>query len=453
MSLEEYIKARQKEPEPAAGSGKYDFEKLCTLIKEAFFEDWENRESSGVTLEIQKRAIIGYEKEKDFFKSRINELIREFESAGTQYPLWYENLTDAVYHENWGLAGLSEWFLDEWRGSSSAKIIGENIFFMKDGKMQLMPQTISPERKDQLIKALMLLTPEERMNKAYYELYMLDGTRVTIFTEPLAKKGNSSIVFRRYIIPTLSFEEQARRGTIPKDLIPALRCMVDIGYNVIFMGAVRTAKTTFLATYQSYEDKNLEGVMVETDPEIPLHLLMPRSPVMQLIADGDELSMISKSLLRSDADYFIMAEARDGIALDTALRIASKGTKRMKLTFHSRNPYHFPLEAAMEIANTTGGDIDLIMKKLAANFDYLFHFIQLKDKRLKRLKGIYEMGLDKDGNININELLSYDFGQDKWKLSYCLSPDKEAYGKESDQAGFNMFKTELERLSESGFIS
>ncbi|MBR5926656.1 MAG: ATPase, partial [Firmicutes bacterium] len=128
-----------------------------------------------------------------------------------------------------------------------------------------------------------------------------------------------------------------------------------------------------------YEDKNLEGVMVETDPEIPLHLLMPKSPVMQLIADGEELSVISKNLLRSDADYFIMAEARDGTALDTALRIASKGTKRMKLTFHSRNPYHFPLEAAMEIAGSTGGDIELIMKKLAANFDYLFHFVQLKD--------------------------------------------------------------------------
>ncbi|MBR5755917.1 MAG: Flp pilus assembly complex ATPase component TadA, partial [Firmicutes bacterium] len=418
MSLEEYIAARQTEPKPEEPSGRYDFEKLCALIKEAFFEDWENRESSGVTLEIQKRAIIGYEKEKDFFKNRINELIRDFESTNAAYPSWYENLTDAVYHENWGLAGLSEWFLDEWKGSSSAKIIGENIFFMKDGKMQLMPQTISPERKEQLIKAFMLLTPEERMNKAYYELYMLDGTRVTVFTEPLAKKGNSSIVFRRYIIPTLSFEEQARRGTIPESLIPALRCMVDIGYNVIFMGAVRTAKTTFLATWQSYEDKNLEGVMVETDPEIPLHLLMPKSPVMQLIADGEELSVISKNLLRSDADYFIMAEARDGTALDTALRIASKGTKRMKLTFHSRNPYHFPLEAAMEIAGSTGGDIELIMRKLAANFDYLFHFVQLKDKRMKRLKGIYEMGLGSDGEISIKEILSYDFEKDSWKLNY-----------------------------------
>ena len=110
------------EQNPPDGPGKYDFEKLCVLIKEAFFEDWENRESSGVTLEIQKRAIIGYEKEKDFFKNRINELIRGFESAGTVYPGWYENLTDAVYHENWGLAGLSEWFLDEWKNSSSAKM-------------------------------------------------------------------------------------------------------------------------------------------------------------------------------------------------------------------------------------------------------------------------------------------------------------------------------------------
>lgn len=452
--LEEYIRQRNEVREDVASpEPDYDFAKLCSEIKEAFFSDWENRENSGVTLEIQKRAIIGYEKEKNFFLGRIGELISELNAGNTMYPEWYESLTEAVYHENWGLAGLAEWFSAEWQGSSSAKIIGNNVFFMRHGRMHRMPQMISEERKEQLIKSFMLFTPEERMDKSYYELYLLDGTRVTVFTEPMAKKNQSSIIFRRYIIPSLSFEEQARRGTIPESMIPLFRSMVDIGYNVVFMGAVRTAKTTFLATWQSYEDSSLEGLSIETDPEIPLHNIMPGAPIIQLIADGDDLKKISKNILRSDADYFIMAEARDGIALDTALRVASKGTKRMKMTFHSRNPYHFPLEAAMEITAMNNGDLKLTMAKLAGNFDFLFHFVQLKDKSKKRLSGIYQMYLDYEGEIKIEEMLRYIPSEEKWEIKGDLSEDKVRYAKESDEKAYGVFSSELRRLSESRFIS
>jgi putative ATPase len=51
--------------------------------------------------------------------------------------------------------------------------------------MKLMPQRISPERKEQMIKAFLLLTPEERMDKSYHETYLLDGTRVTVTREIL----------------------------------------------------------------------------------------------------------------------------------------------------------------------------------------------------------------------------------------------------------------------------
>ncbi|MBR3395461.1 MAG: Flp pilus assembly complex ATPase component TadA, partial [Firmicutes bacterium] len=306
------------------------FPQLCAKVMEVFFQDWEDRDSSRSALEIQKRAIIGYEKEKSFFKNRIADIVQKMGAAGTPFPAWYESLTDAIYHENWGLAGLSEWFLPAHAFSSSAKIIGENMYFLESGRMVLKPQKISKERKDQLIKAFLLLNPEERMDKSYHETYLLDGTRVTIFTAPMAKAGQEAIIFRRYVVPSLSFQEQARRGTVPEEAIPLFETMVRLGFNVAFVGAVRTAKTTFLSTWQALEDPVLEGVMVETDPEIPMDKLLPGAPILQLLADGEELQKISKNLLRSDADYFILAEARDGIALDTAVRIASKGTKRMK---------------------------------------------------------------------------------------------------------------------------
>lgn len=89
------------------------------------------------------------------------------------------------------------------------------------------------------------------------------------------KKGQDVIIFRRYVVPSYTFEEQAQRGTIPKDSIRLFEAMAVLGYNVAFTGAVRTAKSTFLSTWQAYEKSELEGVMIETDPEIPMEKLMP----------------------------------------------------------------------------------------------------------------------------------------------------------------------------------
>ncbi|MFA7196625.1 MAG: hypothetical protein WC092_03775, partial [Anaerovoracaceae bacterium] len=451
FEIQEYIKNRSVKKDGCCSDSSAlfestDFVGLCDQIKTAFFSEWEEEENAKSVLDIQKRAIIGYQKETAYFKDRIETLVRGKGAERTPFPEWYSDLVDGIYHENWGLAGVGEWFGQGYAHSSSAKIIGERIYFMEEGRMVLKPQRIAKARKEQLIRAFLLLNPEERLDKTYHETYLLDGTRVTIFTEPMAKKGQDAIVFRRYIIPILSFEEQARRRTIPKEAIPLFRHMVRIGFNVVFLGAVRTAKTTFLTTWQSYEDPALEGVMVETDPEIPLHMILPEAPILQLLADGQELLRISKSLLRSDADYFILAEARDGIALNTAVKIAGKGTKRMKLTFHSGDPNQFPLEAADEIVQATGGDLTMTMRRVASGFDYLFHFIQLTDKREKRLKSINEMNCDEKGIIRMRTVCTYDVVEDSWTFFETEGIRQQTYASESDPASWHKMQSSLREL-------
>jgi len=445
--LDHYLKSRSKGNE---NSSSLDFKKLCYRVNLEFLKEWENgNENLESTLRIQKNAIIGYEKEVSYFKSRIRELIKKYNAEHTNYPNWYESLEDGIYHENWGLAGISEWFsvrlIDS---SSSAKIIGDRIYFLEEGKMCLKLQTISKDRREQMIRAFLLLTPEERLDKEFHEIYMLDGTRVTIFGGGMTKKGQDSIIFRRYIIPNYNFEEQAARGTIPENSIPLFKHMVGLGYNVAFTGAVRTAKSTFLSTWQSYEDKNLEGVLVETDPEIPMHKLLPGAPILQLIADNEKLKFLSKNLLRSDADYFILAEARDGIALDTAIKIASKGTRRMKITFHTREPLDFSYDVAFEIVKSLGGDLESTARKVASSFDYIFHFIQLKNKSQKRLKSIYELGIDRDNlQIVMHEICRYEYQTDQWTWNCHISQEKRKAGEEEDPETVKEFIKELKLLS------
>lgn len=426
-----------------------DFMKLCEKVKESFLQDWqEGKENITAALRIQKKAIIGYEQEVSYFKSKIREIVRDYHLKEEDHPVWYDSLADGIYHENWGLAGIAEWFSAAYAQSSSAKIIGERIYFLENGKMCLKPQRISKERREQLIRAFLLLTPEERLDKEFHEIYMLDGTRVTIYGGQMTKQDQDVIIFRRYIIPVYRFEEQAERGTIPSEAIPMLKAMVDIGYNVAFTGAVRTAKTTFLSTWQSYEDPSLEGVLVETDPEIPLHRLMPQAPILQILADNEKMKSIAKNLLRSDADYFILAEARDGIALDTAIKIASKGTRRMKITFHARDPLEFCYDVAGEIVKSLGGELENTAKKVAASFDYIFHFVQLKNKNEKRLKSIYELCIDKETrNIQMKELCKYDHHKNCWTWSYRISEGKKQIALEEDLAAYEIFAQELKRLS------
>lgn len=446
-----YIEDYLKELESKKRKG-LDFYQACKLVREDFFKEFSLMEEMDTALELQKRAIMGYEKEKNFFMDKIKEILKIHGVDQATVPDWYSSDYEGIYHENWGLGGVAEWFGQEYENSSSAKIIGDRIYFMKDGTMKLMDQRMDKTRRDQLLRAFLLMSPGERLNKDFHEIYLLDGTRITVFSGSMTKENQDVIIFRRYIIPVYSFEEQARRGTIPYEAIDMFKAMVKFGPNIVVSGQVRSSKTTFLTTWQSYEDPHLEGVMVETDPEIPLHRLSPTAPIIQLIADNEDLQRISKNLMRSDADYFILAEARDGTALETAVKIASKGTRRMKLTFHCKDPMDFPFDAAWEIVKTCGGDLETMKRKVASCFDYIFHFAQLKDKSQKRLKGIYELSANREGEIKIVQICSYDYSKDSWKWKAYIGENIREFAEAEDDQAFSDFERMLKGLAGTSII-
>ncbi|MDR2487234.1 MAG: CpaF/VirB11 family protein [Clostridiales Family XIII bacterium] len=429
------------------------FQEICAAVARSLTDSWNEDGGALDAVGLQKRAIIGYEEEKSAILRQIEAVLEGLALPGGDntdggskaHPPWYPSLAEAVFHEVWGLAGIAEWFGEGYRSSSSAKIIGERIYFLEDGRMRRMPQDIRKERREQLVRALLLRAPEERLDRDFHEVYMLDGTRVTIFREGLAKQGQDVIIFRRYTVPSYTFEEQAARGTIPAEAIPLFESMVRCGFNVAFCGSVRSAKTTFLSTWQSYEDPALEGVMVETDPEIPLHRLMPGAPVVQLLADGEKLKNIARNLMRSDADYFILAEARDGIALDTAVRIARRGTRRMKMTFHTRDAKTFAQDAAVEIVRSLGGDIRETALRVAGSFDYIFPFAHLRGRNPKKLRTIFEICATQQ-EITTRELCRYDATTDTWQWTHHISEEKRRIAIEEDAEALRTMEAQLQRL-------
>ena len=450
--IDDYLKKKKgkdKSKKPASAYSEMNaFTDLCQVIQSHFEKQW--KEGGGQEqkiLERQTKAIIGIPDNVNYFKDLIYKLLEKNNLLNYPYPAWYKDLVDGIFHEVWGLAGISSWM--DMPESSSAKIIGERIYFMVGGKMVLQEQTISSPRFSALKKALLLLTPEISQARSNIEILMHSGERVTMYDRPLTKPGQHIMVFRKYIVEKYTLEEQSRRGTIPEDSIGMLKSLAKVGFNVLFCGAVRTAKTTMLTIFEMLEDPELEGVLIESNAEIPLHKLMPKSPIMQLVTDGDELSHITKQLMRSDGDYIICGEARDGNMLNLLVEIANRGTRHCKSTVHLTDVADLPYDMANMIVNAKGGNLSHTIIKVAKSFHYVFEFIQLADRSKKRLKAIYEIRYNyRTYKISIHQILRYEFKIDSWTFSFDIGDDKEAIAIEENYDSFLSFKNELKRLSQ-----
>lgn len=400
---------------------KYDFSEICNIVQRKLEIDWNDIDDSGkqLRLEREKCAIMGFEKDVIFYKDKIREIISDNKLESAAYPKYYSDIIDAVFSELYGLAGISPWAYDtdeKYVNSSSAKIIGERIYFMIDGKATLMQQTISKERLLKLKRALLLSTPSERLSDSYHEVYLRNGIRISIYSGEIAKENQDAIVFRKYVMPKLNFESLNEKKTIPGEGIKIFETMRDIGFNVIFTGQVRSGKTTFLQAWQLGEKADLEGLAISTDPETPWHRIMPKSPLMQIVTDGEGLEKLSKSLLRGDNDYVLMEEMRDAAAYKLILDIITSGTSRCKATVHDGSAIDLPYRMASEVINKYGGSLIYTIKRIYSGIDYIFEMTQSPyNHNLKLLKAVVEFDFD-----NVEEkciaryLCKYDFNKSTW---------------------------------------
>lgn len=454
FDLEEVLNRSRNKRKKNSGFGALDndsrFLLLCSRIKKHIDDEWnreQNQNNQKLLLERHRNAILGKPTEVNYLKDKIREYLKAHRLENEKCPSWYKDLVDAVFHENWGISGIAEWM--DMPESSSAKIIGDRIYFFIDGKQVLKEQRISRKRFEQLRQAFMLRDETKRANENYSELYMDSGERVTVYTGRRVIDGQSVMVFRKYIVNVLTFEEQARRGTIPIELVPALEALVKCGVKVAFIGPVRSGKSTMLLTWQLYEDTELEGVLIQTDPEIRIHEVMPKAPIMPLIAGGKELFELSSEILKSDADYLVVQEVRDGYTAYIAIEAANKGTNRLKITAHLSNPEDFCYDMANKIQGVFGGNIDYQMVRVANSFNFLFEMIQLPgDRSQKRIKSIYEIRYNTETNeISYHKICEYQKDTDSWCFNYSVGKKVTELGEFENVKALEVYMNTLKYLA------
>ena len=452
FTLSEYIKEKEKERNPQdkgetvhLKGEKALFSQVLKAVEIYFDQDFQETDDLAKTLKIEreKRAIMGFSEEMRLYKERIREVIERLGLQGTPYPQWYPNLTEAVFAELYGLSGLAPWAYDMdpiYKESSSAKLIGERLYCLIDGKSQLQPQRIPKERREKLKRALLLATPSERLEYGFHEVYLRNGIRITIYSGRRTKDDQDIMVFRKYIMKDYSFQTLAEKGTIPDQAIPLFETMVKAGFNVIFSGQVRSGKTTFMQVWQTYENPDLEGLAVATDPETPWHHIMPKTPIMQIVADGKDLEVLNRSLLRGDNDYILLEEMRDAQAFQMAIDITSTGTRRSKATIHESDPLNIPYRMASKIRARYGGNQKQLESQVLKNFDYVIQLYQDPEDRSKKIMdSIAEYSFDPvNGRGEITFICRrMDDGSWKWNNHLSQSARRTAQGEEKQVDRFS----------------
>lgn len=413
------------------------FFELCKCVEGYFEKEWHNAEEweKAERLEKEKRAILGYDEEVLFYKDEIKRfLIENPPGFNVVCPNWYPNLVEGIFAELFGLAGLAPWAYDmdeKYKESSSAKLIGDKLFCLINGKSELQPQTINKKRREQLKRAFLLDSPKERLEKGFHEIFLRNGIRITIYSGDRTKDDQDVMVFRKYILKELTFEKLAELGTIPFDSVELLKTMVKLGFNILITGGVRSGKTAFLQTWEKYEDASLEALAIATDKETPWHIIMKDTPIMQLVSDGEDLKVIAKSALRGDNDYVLLEEMRDADSFNLALSITSMGSRRCKATIHSGGSYDIPYKMASAIASKFGEDFNSIVSEIFRNFDYVFQLYQNpKDRSKKILKAISEYSYIPSKDLAaITTICRYDEETKKWFWN-SLTTDNEEIRKE-----------------------
>lgn len=397
------------------------FFQICRMVEEVFEDDWRDTDEAAKSrkLEREKRAIMGYERERIFFQERIRDILADRGWQNTPFPPWYANLAEGIFHEVYGLAGLAPWAYDTaeaYRNSSSAKLIGDRLYCLIDGKSVLQPQRISAKRREQLKRALLLASPRERLEEGFHEVYLHNGIRITIFSGERTKPDQDIMVFRKYILQDLTFDTLAELETIPAEAVPLFRALVKIGFNVLITGPVRSGKTTFLQIWQKEEDPALEGLAVATDPETPWHEIMPETPLMQLVADGKDLDRMTRSLMRGDNDYILLEEMRDAAAYHLALEITATGTMRSKATIHDGSSENIPYKMASAVQERYGGNLQSIIAQVFRSFHLVFRFApEYPDRSRKRLQSIcaYRYNMERD-EVSVHQLCRYESEKKVW---------------------------------------
>ncbi|MEO7888858.1 MAG: ATPase, T2SS/T4P/T4SS family [Vicinamibacterales bacterium] len=157
-----------------------------------------------------------------------------------------------------------------------------------------------------------------------------DGSRVAAVFPPCSV-GGTTLTIRKFQTRFFTAEELVRIGTMPPDVLVALKTAITDGKNVLISGGTSTGKTTLLNALAAFLPADDRVVLIEDTAELQLD----RRNIVRFEARREQAGLpavtirdLLRATLRHRPDRIIVGEVRGGEAFDLlqALNTGHAGT-------------------------------------------------------------------------------------------------------------------------------
>lgn len=425
------------------------FEVLIEEVKayfDGYFQDdtIENRKKQE-RLELQHQAVIGDKETEVLLTNEIQSYLSSINVSDVPFPSYYNSLPEALFHEIYRFGILQKWYV--LNDSSAAKFVGNEFWIEQNDVFVKQPEVLSSEQSIyEFIQRFMAGQKNLKVNESnpYEEIALKDQTRVTIVIPPASYKP--TLIFRKYTVKNLTFDEQAKLGTIPSEDIDFYKTFSSLSLNSIIAGHIKSGKSTFLKTIYGARDTNMVAVLIEGTPETFLKQDYPDRLVHELYTENQDIHQTMRRALRIDHNYVIVQEVR-GVEADGAIDATERGRRGLLMSYHITDPENTTLQLSQHIVDEypnrhQANEIRRIAKALDIGIT------MESTNGQKRVTSMYEIGLHEDTNQPfINYLVWFNAKTNNWEYNPKISTHLIKRMNEVDEDLASYFLKHLESRS------
>jgi len=418
-------KGIQKQSVDYTYTKKKEFREICKIVKEELNRvidvDSESSTQNSEWLNRQHQAIIGDLQAISYFLAEIEKVLRNKNITSTDYPSYFDSLSEAIFHEVWGLSVLAKW--SKYPESEACAIRGTQLWIDIDGKFLRQEDFESIAVVERIKRAFVIRREDSVINRESPELEIEkeDGSRITMIQPPRSKENY--IMLRRFIVNNFTLEDQASRGTIPMEDIPIYRALSRTMPNMIVAGRVRSAKSTFMTTLIGERSEEHVGAVLEKHFEVALTKHFPNRLFFEIQAKEGDLHKAIPRLLRMEHDYIVIGEIRS-LEIEAYLISTERGERGALSTYHLTDVEQVVEQLARHALDEfPTRRFEVEVERIARNLDIIITMASDRDRRKKRVIGVTEIIWDNEKRTHYtHDLIRYSKLKDQYYYSSNVSP-------------------------------